>query len=54
MVGNYRLLITLRYGYVHELVKVELAEGNYAKAGDIYLSHGKYLSTNLSPPSHGV
>lgn len=30
------------YGYVEELVKVELAEGNYSKAGEIYLLHGKY------------
>lgn len=37
-----------RYGYVDELVKVELAEGNYSKAGDIYLSHGKYEEASNS------
>eukprot|EP00026_Physarum_polycephalum_P000228 Phypoly_transcript_00228.p1 GENE.Phypoly_transcript_00228~~Phypoly_transcript_00228.p1 ORF type:complete len:1460 (+),score=271.79 Phypoly_transcript_00228:484-4380(+) len=37
-----------RYGYVEELVKVELAEGHYTKAGDIYVSHGKYEEASNS------
>lgn len=37
-----------RYGYLDELVKVELAEGHFTKAGDIYLAHMKYLSLSES------
>lgn len=35
-------MLVCRYGYIDELVKVELAERKYAKAGAIYLENGKY------------